>query len=138
MRRLLYAGEPDAVLRDYMLIGALSGMRIDEIARLKVADCKGGTFSVLDSKTPSGIREVPIHSELRKLVDVRSKGRPADAWLIENADLGGGGHAVKRKGKRGDRSMPVRKRFGRYRQSVGVHDQREGERQRNPTRFSLT
>lgn len=128
MRRLFYGGEPDAALKDYMLIGALSGMRIDEIARLKVSDCKGGTFSVLDAKTPSGIREVPIHSELRKLVDSRSKGRPADAWLIEDVELGGG-HAVKRTGKRGDRSMPVSKRFGRFRQSVGVHDQREGERQ---------
>lgn len=111
-----------------MLIGALSGMRIDEIARLTVTDCRGGTFSVLDAKTSSGAREVPIHSELRKLIHARSKGRPADAWLIEDVELGGG-HAVKRTGKRGDRSMPVSKRFGRFRQSVGVHDQREGERQ---------
>ncbi|MFA5956138.1 DUF6538 domain-containing protein [Hyphomicrobium sp.] len=129
MRHLLYTGEPDAALKDYMFIGALSGMRIDEIARLKVADCKGGVFNVVDAKTSSGIRAVPIHSALRKLVARRSKDKTSGEWLIEDVDLGGGGHKTKRTGKRGDRSMPVSKRFGRFRQSVGVHDQREDERQ---------
>ena len=51
-------------LPDVMLIAALSGMRIEEIAGLTIADCQDGVFNIRIAKTEAGRRKVPIHSLL--------------------------------------------------------------------------
>lgn len=136
LKRLLYTGAPGTALKDYMFIAALSGMRIDEIARLKVGDCKHGVFHIGKAKTKAGKRDVPIHSALVPIIRRLAKGRAASEWLIPDEVLGGG-HAKTRSGKRGDRSMPISKRFGRFRQSVGVHDCPDGQRQSSVTFHSF-
>lgn len=50
-------------------IGAYSGLRLDEICSLTAKDCVNGVFNVRQSKSAAGVRKVPIHSELKPLVD---------------------------------------------------------------------
>lgn len=38
VRRLFFVGKPEPILRDFMMVAALTGAREDEIARLKVGD----------------------------------------------------------------------------------------------------
>ncbi len=70
--RRLFAGDPGQPLADVMRIAALTGMRINEICQLKVGDCANGLFNITDSKTNAGLREVPIHSGLEKLIAIRT------------------------------------------------------------------
>jgi integrase len=64
----LLDGPSDPELADAIRIAALSGMRIEEIYRLTVANCRDGWFDVKTSKTRAGIRRVPIHSALVEIV----------------------------------------------------------------------
>jgi integrase len=62
--RLLEASS--GVLRDLILVGMYSGLRIDEIA--SVDRPTDGIFNVLSAKTASGVRVVPVHSKLVPIV----------------------------------------------------------------------
>ena len=117
----LFAGErlkTDVELADAMHVAALTGARLDELYRLTVADCADGWFRVRVSKTGAGVRRVPIHTALAALVARRTAGRTATAFLFHEAPVV--------KGR--ERSAPLSKRFGRYRQTVGVHARAEGRR----------
>jgi integrase len=116
---LMGGGDVDTELADAMRVAALSGMRIEEIYRLAVADCAGGWFRVRHAKTRAGVRRVPIHSALAALVARRCDGKASDAFLFHEA-------GPIRAGR--ERSMALSKRFGRYRQMRGVHDQPAGAR----------
>jgi integrase len=115
----LMAGDPEAELADAMRVAALSGMRIEEIYRLTVSDCAGTWFRIRHAKTRAGVRRVPIHSALADIVGRRSEGKAADTFLFHEA-------GPIRAGR--ERSMALSKRFGRYRRSLGVHDQLAGAR----------
>jgi integrase len=117
--RALLAGSPGEELADLIRVAALSGMRLEEIYRLTVADCAGGWFNVRVSKTEAGVRRVPIHSELSGTVARRSQAKPPGAFLFHEP---GGGN------KNRERSAAVSKRFGRYRKAQGVHEGKEGRR----------
>ncbi len=117
--RALLVGNPGAELADLIRVAALSGMRLEEIYRLTVADCAGGWFGVRVSKTRAGRRRVPIHSGLVGIVARRCEGKGVAAFLFHEP-----GAAVEGRG----RSMPVSKAFGRYRQAQGVHDRADGKR----------
>lgn len=117
----LLSGDPGAELRDAIRIAALSGMRIEEIYRLRVADCVGGVFDIRRSKTAAGVRKVPIHSALAEIVERRTKGKASGDFLIEEAG------PMPPPGR--ERSMPASKRFGRYRARIGVTDKADGARQ---------
>lgn len=125
--RLLHDGSPGELLEDYMRIAALTGMRIAEIGALKVGDCEGGVFNIRKGKTKAAIRKVPIHSALKSLVAIRSKGRNRDAWLLDDSASGDQRKARQSRADIWDRSMPISKRFGRYRQTVGVHEREDGQ-----------
>jgi integrase len=88
---------------------------------MRVGDCAGGCFDVKVSKTPAGVREFPIHTDLAAIVEARSKGKPAEAFLIHEA----GG--VPKTGR--DRGMAASKRFGYFRKRQGVHEAVEGSQQ---------
>ena len=64
-----------------IVIGMFTGCRISEICDLKIASVRSKSFSVVDSKTYSGIREVPIHPQLQPLVSFL-KSRSNDDYLI--------------------------------------------------------
>ena len=119
----LLAGTSDKTLLDMMLIGALSGMRIEEIARLQVRDVDIASHVLTaraDPKTTAARRPVPVHPDLQAMILERIKGQPPEAFVI--AELGG----APKEGRA--RSMAISKRFGRYREEVGVAENRDGQR----------
>jgi integrase len=116
----LLGGSPGAELSDLIRIAALSGMRIEEIYRLRVRDCADGWFKVRLAKSHAGNRRLPVHSALTGIVASRATGKAEGAYLIHEA---GGEPKAGR-----ERSMPASKRFGRYRKSVGVDETLEGAR----------
>lgn len=65
--------EAEEEIRDVILIGLYSGMRLDEICSLKrteIITIEGITcFNITKGKTKSAIRYVPIHSKLIDIVD---------------------------------------------------------------------
>lgn len=138
----LLRGPADAELADLMRVAALSGMRIEEVYRLTVADCVGGGFRIRQSKTTAGVRSVPIHPDLEGIVARRVEGKEKGAFLFHEAGtvekVLPKGVAVTR-GRRkegqgrvvaegGERSMAASKRFNRYRTARGVVDKVQGKR----------
>lgn len=111
----------DEVLKHFMRISALSGMRINEIAELSVKDCAKGFFKVTKGKTEAALRSVPIHSDLTELVQNLTKGKGASDYLFPELESKSDNPAR-------ERSMPVSKRFGRFHRKV-LGDQRTGQRQ---------
>ncbi len=109
---LLLASPPSETMRDFLLVLALTGMRREEVGRLRVADCQGGVFVIRAGKTAAAARRVPVHSGLAAMVARRLAGKGPDAFLF--SDLPGGGD--------GSRTGAIGKTFMRYRRSVGIQD----------------
>jgi integrase len=115
----LFAGDPDRMMRDVMGIGALSGMRLEEIFQLRVKHCGADVFQVHKSKTKAGLRDVPIHSALVQMIATRSAGKNSDDYLIDEDGTTASGRA---------RSMSFSKRFATYRRTCGVDAKIDGHR----------
>jgi integrase len=107
----LLASPPDTTLTDFMRMGALTGMRREEMGRLTVADCAGGIFIVQRGKTTAARRRVPIHSDLAQLVARRTRGKKLDTYLFDELQS-----------KNAERTDPIGKAFMRYRRSLGIQD----------------
>ena len=56
------------MIYDLIKIGIYTGASIEEIYSEKVADIPEQNFTIKDSKTPSGNRQVPIHDQLRGFI----------------------------------------------------------------------
>jgi site-specific recombinase XerD len=82
--RTLLAGSADIDLANVMRIAALSGLRLDEIGQLRIADCADESFAVTRSKTAAGVRTVPIHSVLQPLIAKLIGARDAKSFLFPN------------------------------------------------------
>lgn len=115
----LLTGAPDAILGDLMRLAALSGLRIEETCKLTVGMCQGGVFDAPGTKTDAARRAVPIHPELTAMVAARCAGKAPGDWLL---------HELGDPNRYGERGAAISKRFGRYRQTVGVHERDEGRR----------
>ena len=88
----------DSDLLAAISILALSGMRLAELRRLRVAQCGRGAFRVGACAANEGPREVPLHSALAGTVGRLTRGRAKDAFLIaEGADLGQSRSALERR-----------------------------------------
>ncbi len=98
----------DDSLAKVIALGAFTGARIEEICSLKLTNCTGGMFNIVDSKTEAGIRQVPIHPALTSLVEKMAK-ESKDDYLVPS----------KAAGKYGVRSDPYSKRFGRMKDAMG-------------------
>lgn len=107
---------------EFSLFAALSGLRVDEIAMLRVRNCEGGKIAVVATKTPSGKRIIPAHPMLAQLITRRSADKKPDAYLFEELP------EQKPNSKRG-RSAPISQSFSRERQRLKV-DERASEAQR--------
>jgi integrase len=119
----LLNGDTSVTLHDLMRLAALSGMRINEIARLRVRDVQQGYFDITEAKTKAGIRQVPIHPHLMTLVDRRKADKAAGDFLIEE---------LKAPGSRSkERSAKASERFTAYRRACGVDERRSGQRVSN-------
>jgi integrase len=98
----------DGPLADLIALGAYTGARIEELCSLKWADIGTQSFHIRDAKTGAGIREVPIHPALRKLL-ARLKSTASDEYLLPGLTFN----------KYEDRSNAIGKRFGRLKASMG-------------------
>jgi integrase len=120
---LLKGCHEDATLRDFMMIAALSGMRIEEIASLRVedVDLNANTMEITEAKTEAGIRIVPIHPSIAAIVKGRTVNKSPSAWLFDELTEYPPESMC-------ERSMPTSKRFRTYRRGLGVDEQVEGKR----------
>lgn len=121
---LIKGTEPATMLGDAIRIAALSGMRVSEIAKLRVKDVREGLFHVLDAKTKAGNRAVPIHSLVAPLVAARTDGKAPDDRLFSELP------AVK-EGSSIEPGQAITKHFGRLRTALRVDEKAPGARQSN-------
>jgi integrase len=125
---LIYSADAKRLGRPYLfpmiLIGALTGMRVDEIASLRAGDVRGDFLKVTDAKTAAGNRRVPIHRRLLPLVQAlqsRTSG-PTDYLIPGLPDRS-------RVTDDSPRSAPASKRFGDLRDTLGLGERPPGVRQ---------
>lgn len=98
----------DIKLADLIWIGMWTGCRIEEICSLKLDSIGEDHFRIVDAKTESGRRDVPIHPRLReRLLELVDESR--DGYLLSELTTN----------KYGDRSNAVGKRFGRLKSGLG-------------------
>lgn len=100
--------KPDLILADLIALGAYTGCRIEELCSLRLKDMADGYFSVTESKTKAGIRDVPIHSAITPLVK-RLKEQSTDGYLFSGLTFN----------IYDDRANAVGKRFGRLKTKLG-------------------
>lgn len=112
---LLRAAEDkgDHQLADLIRLGMWTGARIEELCSLKVNNVQETHFEVEDAKTEAGWRKVPIHSRLKPTID----------RLIKDSTDGFVLSGLSDKGKYGDRSTAIGKRFGRLKTAQGFGSQ---------------
>ncbi len=112
-----------------MLTAALSGMRIDEIARLQVRDLDfaQGTMAIRRGKSEAGRRTIPIHPELLPVLKAQHDKAQAlgSSWLFPEIP------DPKSRDSLTERSMAMGKRFARHRMRLGIHEKPQGQRQSN-------
>lgn len=100
----------DKPLADLIALAAYTGARLEEIGRIHrdTITLKDGVpiaFSILESKTEAGVREVPIHTAIAPLVQSLLDAS-VDGYLLK-------GRALGETNKYGNRLDAVGKRFGR-------------------------
>ncbi len=118
----LFAGQPNQpYLKDVMLIGALTGARIDAIISLRRKDVTESGIRFKPQKREKASRQVPIHSALKLTFERLVDGKEPDDDLFPECPP----VAV---GKPQERSMPAVKAFTYYRRTIGVTDAVEGKR----------
>ncbi len=118
---ILIHGIHQPLLRDAVLVAALSGMRTEEIAQLRIRDCSLEAFSITQAKTAAGVRDVPIHADLRELVSRRIKDKAATEYLFHELSDPTAGSAI-------ERGQGITKRFVTFRRRLGVDERVEGSR----------
>jgi integrase len=131
-RKLLYApvsDDPTAQrTADLTWLGALSGMRLDEICRLRVTDAQAEWFVVNagagEGKTDASRRRVPIHPALSAIVARRAANKKPTDYLIEDLP-------EPEPGSFRERSMPASKAYTRFRRDLGIDERAPGQRQSN-------
>ena len=68
-------------LADMIILGMYTGCRIGELAHMKLDAVGVDRFTVEDSKTDSGLRDIPIHKDIQQIVE-RLKQTSEDGYLI--------------------------------------------------------
>jgi hypothetical protein len=110
---------------EFSLFASVSGLRVHEIAGLRVKHCAAGKIAVAKSKTRSGVRTIPAHLLLAPLIERRISGKRPDDFLFD--DLPDQSPGSKR-----DRSAPVTQAFTRERRRLGVEEKAsKAQRQSN-------
>lgn len=107
----LYNSARDAgetALANLIMLAAYSGARIEELCALKIEHVAQDHFRIVDAKTNAGVRDVPIHPNIKKLIG-RLKKESSDGYLLSGLTLN----------KYGDRSNGLGKRFGRLKKALG-------------------
>ncbi|NIZ14719.1 tyrosine-type recombinase/integrase [Phaeobacter sp. HF9A] len=98
----------DAQLHDLIYLAAHTGARIEELCSLRLDSIDDTSFGIEDAKTSAGIRKIPIHSAIKRIVE-RLRATSQDGFLISGLTIN----------KYGDRSNAIGKRFGRLKKRCG-------------------
>jgi integrase len=132
--RLLTSNHASPVLKDAITILALSGMRVEELARMKVADLRLDHpvphIDLKGSKTAAARRLVPCHSQALPIIRRRSEGKDAGDYLFHELPTPPEGSAM-------ERGQAITKAFGRLRERLGIGERLEGQRQASKDLHSL-
>lgn len=121
VRQLLIGPAPQK-LRDLMMMGALTGARLDAIVDLKVRDAIDDAFTFKPQKREAAARDIPIHPDLKEIVERRSRGKaPSDDLFPEWP-------APKKVGSARERSFKASNQFTDYRRECGVNEVIPGKR----------
>lgn len=107
----------DQEIQDFIKIAAHTGCRISEIMHFKLADVAHDRFTVEDAKSESGWREIPIHNEIKSVVE-RLVTNSTDGFLFTDQNPNKYGQRTARMGKRFVRLI---KKVGSYKTGVGAH-----------------
>ncbi|MCA0432801.1 MAG: tyrosine-type recombinase/integrase [Proteobacteria bacterium] len=116
MRSLFYGTKkPRPDLADIMLLGAFTGARLDELARLKVKDVglETGRLHIPGTKTAAAQRRIPLHPALLPMLKHRVTGKKDSSWVFHELP-------TRKPDDLKPRSSPLSKAFTRFRRSVGV------------------
>lgn len=106
---------------DLCRLAALSGMRLGEIADLKVRNVRDGVIRVAQGKTDAAARDIPVHPDLAAMVAARCAGKDPDAYLFHELP--------EQRSNARPRGAPVSQAFTRLLRSLKLADQIEGRRQ---------
>lgn len=118
----LLMGPATPHMRAVMMIGALTGARLDAIVDLKVQDTANGVILFQPRKKETHARYVPIHPALAPVIAERCRGKgPKDDIFPEWP-------AVRKVGSMRERSFKTSNHFTDYRRSTGVDEVVEGKR----------
>lgn len=118
----LLLGPAEPHMLDLMLIGALTGARLDAIVDLKVSDTERDCFLFKAQKREAHARYVPIHPAVREAVAKRCAGKDPAADLFPEWP------PVRKAGSMRERSFKTSNHFTAYRRAVGVDEQVPGKR----------
>jgi integrase len=110
--KLLKGTKDDPRLYPLVALGAYTGMRLEELAQLKVEDFDGSALSVREGKTASAVRRVPVHPVIANLVK-RLASTSTDGYLVSDLKPGG---------IDGRRSHYASRRFGAAKVRLGFTD----------------
>lgn len=113
MLRVLQAVPTDDPLWPLFVLGAYTGARREELARLKVEHVTSNALKIDKGKTAAAVREVPIHEAIRPLVKALVDGAGSDGYLLAG---------LKVSGPDGQRSWAIGKRAGRTFRLLGITD----------------
>lgn len=118
----LLMGDCKQALRDVMMIGALTGARLDAVVDLRADDIiKGKCFRFKPQKREPGPRFVPIHPDLKEIVARRLEGKAGADDLFPE-------YPKDFDNPKRERSFRASKHFTTYRRSLGVDEKLTGKR----------
>lgn len=104
--------DSDPNLCSLIILGAFTGARIEELAKLKKTDIKTRAgvryFSIEESKSKAGLRDIPIHKDIDQFVSNLVE-KSSDQFLLPGEPVT----------EVGERSSAIGKRFGRLKTSLG-------------------
>ena len=132
---MLSSEHASPMLWDAIIVLALSGMRVEELARLKVGELRDlkrklPYIGLQGTKTQAALRDVPIHPNALPIILRRAEGKSPDAYLFDELPTPSVDSAM-------ERGQPITKAFGRLRQRLGIDERVEGQRQANVDLHSL-
>jgi len=122
----LLKGPANADMASLIKFGALTGMRLEEIYRLRIRDVVDGFFWVRTGKTDNAKRRVPVHADLKDLVAGLVMDKKPESYLIDPQ-----APVIE---KTGLRSGAASKAFGYYRKALGV-DERPNDKLKSNVDF---
>lgn len=117
----LLMGDCSQALKDVMMIGALTGARLDAVVDLRADDIiEGKCFRFKPQKREPGVRFVPIHPDLMEIVKRRLEGKKGTDSLFPEYPIPANPNR--------ERSFAASKAFTTYRRKLGVDEVIDGKR----------